>query len=381
MTKNLMIRCSLFAIASLLLVGAVRAERPTIRGEFSKQNIEVGDQIEYIIDVEKDRATDIGIPRFGEELTPEQMSDLAEKRRNISSFVDYDDDIFEQMGDCDIDTVSVDGRRLHLRLRYRLAVMETGDVYLRPSILYFEKNRDLPDTIYAADSLVLHVARYEQLDTTRFLRLDPASQQGAKVDSLLASQFIIDDGLRTQKDMPFIFDEVKDYVIYAIIGIILLALYIWFVVWAYRRRANQNITGRVKPIPQLPPHVVANKALVELSHRKLWQNGRFKQYYTSLATILRVYISKRWSIGAMEMTTDEIIHALNDVDMSRESRMDLVEVLRTADMVKFAKACPDGEQNDQNYWRAYYFVENTKPTVEEKNAEKRNITIETNIDD
>ena len=67
--------------------------------------------------------------------------------------------------------------------------------------------------------------------------------------------------------------------------------------------------------------------------------------------------------------------------MSRESRMDLVAVLRTADMVKFAKACPDGELNDQNYWKAYYFVENTKPTSEEPNNEKREITIETKIND
>ena len=381
MIMNRLTRNILFTAIMSMLVGATYAQRPKISGQFSKQEIEVGDQVEYIIDIEKDRATDIGVPRFKEEMSDEQAKELAEKRRNISTFTAYDEDIFEQIEEYPFDTISIDGRHLHLRKRYRLAVMETGDIYIRPSILYFEKNRELPDTIFATDSLVLHVARYEQLDTTSFLRLDPTAQQGAVVDSLMASQFLVNDGLRMQKDMPFIFDEIKDYVIYGIIALVILALVVWFIVEIYRHRANNRSPFAIKAAPQLPPHVVANKALVELSHRKLWQNGMFKPYYTTLASILRVYISGRWGIGAMEMTTDEIIRALGAVDMSRESRMDLVSVLRTADMVKFAKACPDGEQNEQNYWKAYYFVENTKPTDEERNDDKREITIETKIND
>ena len=120
---------------------------------------------------------------------------------------------------------------------------------------------------------------------------------------------------------------------------------------------------------------------MELSHRKLWQNGKFKQYYTHLTAILRVYISGRWQIGALEMTTDEIIEALRDVELSYESRRDLVAILRTADMVKFAKAQPDAEQNEMNYTRAYYFVENTKELAEEHNVGKQEITIETKIHD
>ncbi len=50
-------------------------------------------------------------------------------------------------------------------------------------------------------------------------------------------------------------------------------------------------------------------------------------------------------------------------------------------MVKFAKAEPDAEQNEQNYLRAYYFVEETK-RVEQTSVEgKQDITIETKIDD
>ena len=48
-------------------------------------------------------------------------------------------------------------------------------------------------------------------------------------------------------------------------------------------------------------------------------------------------------------------------------------------MVKFAKAEPDAEENEENYTRAYYFVENTKLVVEEHNEGKEEITIQTKI--
>ena len=135
------------------------------------------------------------------------------------------------------------------------------------------------------------------------------------------------------------------------------------------------------PAPKIPPHVVANKALVELGHRKMWQKGKFKAYYTELTSILRAYISGRWGIGALEMTTDEIIVALRDVEMPSASRNDLIAILRTADMVKFAKAEPEAEENDENLNRALYFVENTKLISGERCEGKQVINSDTNIED
>lgn len=367
-------RAILFIVVAMVVVVA-RAEQPTIKAYFSRDSVEVGDLFDYVIEIEKDRATEIGIPDFGDRLTPKQREEQHRKRLNMSTYEEYDDRIFELVESCPIDTLSVEGRTLRLRKRYRMQVMETGDMHLRPTILYFAKNRDLPDTIYARDTLTLSVARYEMYDTMSFLKADP--MQGAVVDSLLAVGHLMVGGLATQKDMPFVFKEIQDYVIYGLMAAIALALVVWLVVSLVRRYLKQREV-RVKPLPVLPPHVVANKALVELSHRKLWQNGKFKEYYTALATILRAYISARWSVGAMEMTTDEIITALVEVDMPRDSRMELIAVLRTADMVKFAKAQPDAEENEMSYNRAYYFVENTKEVTVEQN-EGKEITIETKI--
>ena len=83
----------------------------------------------------------------------------------------------------------------------------------------------------------------------------------------------------------------------------------------------------------------------------------------------------------MEMTTEEIIAALRDVEMPSASRTDLIAILRTADMVKFAKAEPEAEENEESLSRALYFVENTKLVDKERNEGKQDINIATNIED
>ena len=67
----------------------------------------------------------------------------------------------------------------------------------------------------------------------------------------------------------------------------------------------------------------------------------------------------------MEMTSDEIIAAMRSIELPDKARADLTAILRDADLVKFAKATPDAGQNEADYLKAYYFVEETKPATEQ----------------
>lgn len=371
----------LFALLLLASIWGVeaRAQEPVVSGSLSKDSVEVGDHFDYTIDVEVDIATRWIPPTYGKLLTEEEAKKLDEAKRSISQYKEYNDDIIEVIEDYPIDTLKVEGRRVTLRKRYRMAVMETGDIPFVPVIAYYAKNRDEADTLFSRDTLRLHVKSYEELDTTLFMTFDQKSG-GIVVDSLLAREKLRDEGIYTQKDLPFIFAEIKDYVTYGAIGLILLGLIVWLAAWLIVRYMRKR-KAMPRPLPKIPPHVVANKALVELGHRKLWQKGKFKAYYTALTSILRTYISSRWDVGALEMTTDEIIMALRDVDMPSASRTDLIMILRTADMVKFAKAEPEAEDNEENLSRALYFVENTKEEDKVRYAGKQDINIETNIED
>lgn len=72
------------------------------------------------------------------------------------------------------------------------------------------------------------------------------------------------------------------------------------------------------------------------------------------------------------MTSDEIIAAMRGIELPDKARMDLGSLLRDADLVKFAKAEPDPEQNENDYLKCYYFVEETKPEVDPSEGQKPN---------
>lgn len=355
-----------------------RGERPIVSGRFSKDSIEVGDLVEYIIDIEADRATVIGVPDF-DTTTPDERKREAQAKGKMSTYETYDEDIFELIEDYPIDTLEVDGRRLRLRKRYLLATMETGKIPMRPTLLYFDKNRETPDTLYAEEMLFLNVKSYEELDTTLFLRPDPMSQQGFGVDTDKAMTLLKDEGINTQKNLPFIFGEIRDYVIYSAIAIIVLALMLYLLLPLLKRYIAQR-GAIVKPKPKMPPHIVAIKALEELKNRKLCENGKHKSYYTSLVSILKVYIDGRWDISVLDKTSAETMVALRDVELPRECRSNLIAILETADFVKFAKVVPEAATNEELFIKAYYFVENTK-AEESVVHDKKEINFETPIDE
>lgn len=367
----------LLLFATLATIEA-RGEKPIVSGRFSKDSIEVGDLVEYIIDIEADRATVIGVPDF-DTATPDERKREAQAKGKMSTYETYDEDIFELIEDYPIDTLEVDGRRLRLRKRYLLATMETGKIPMRPTLLYFDKNRETPDTLYSEEMLYLNVKSYEELDTTLFLRPDPMSQQGFGVDTDKAMTLLKDEGINTQKNLPFIFGEIRDYVIYSAIAIILLALMLYLLLPVLKRYIAQR--GEVvKPKPKMPPHIVAIKALEELKNRKLCENGKHKSYYTSLVSILKVYIDGRWDISVLDKTSAETMVALRDVELPRECRSNLIAILETADFVKFAKVVPEAETNEELFIKAYYFVENTK-AEESVVHDKKEINFETPIDE
>lgn len=238
-----------------------------------------------------------------------------------------------------VDTLAREGRRLKIARRYVLAAFEEGRLDLgAPGVLYADKN--IVDTLYAEDSLRLLVGTF-RIDST--------------------SHAIFD--LKPQRTLPFRFAEIRGYVLRALALLLLLAALVYAVDRCLKRR-GRRLKDLFRPAPPVPPHVAAIRALEELHHRKLWQHGNYKGYYSGLTEILRTYIAGRWGIGAMEMTTDEILAAMRGEELPDKARMDLTAMLRDADLVKFAKAEPEAEQNENDYQKAYWFVEETKPAEE-----------------
>ena len=73
------------AVVLVLSTTEVRGEVPTISAHFSRDSVEVGDRVEYILDIETDRATPIGVPDFRKARNAKERKVLEDRKRTMSA--------------------------------------------------------------------------------------------------------------------------------------------------------------------------------------------------------------------------------------------------------------------------------------------------------
>lgn len=121
-------------------------------------------------------------------------------------------------------------------------------------------------------------------------------------------------------------------------------------------------TEPIVPVPVghvLLPHEVVLQQLNEMYITKPWRDGDSKKHYTNLSEIMRGWLVERFRIHAREMTTFEIMYRLRRAPDSGNKTSEIEHVLKTADLVKFAKATPDDYVNDKCIEHAIEFVQST----------------------
>jgi hypothetical protein len=174
---------------------------------------------------------------------------------------------------------------------------------------------------------------------------------GMKVDTTIAIKDI-----KQPLGEPFSWRELLPYLKWAILGLVLfvgLILLIYYSPWKKK--------GPIKPnAPPIPPHRVALENLQKLQDKKLWQEGKLKEYHSELTEILRWFIEQRFHIPALEQTSDEIISTFRSIPVSVEGKAKLKQVLLLSDLVKFAKQQTLPEENLMSMDNAIAFVMESK---------------------
>lgn len=122
---------------------------------------------------------------------------------------------------------------------------------------------------------------------------------------------------------------------------------------------NKPIIRRVKVAPKQSPYKVATEGIERIRAEKSWQKESPKAYYTDLTDVVRTYIKNRFGFDALEMTSAQIIEALQQTH-DRDALRDLTDLFLTADLVKFAKHTPLMNENDANLLVALNFINDTK---------------------
>lgn len=223
------------------------------------------------------------------------------------------------------------------------------------STLYFIPSMPVSDGIdtIMSNSFGLKVTAPELKDSTlAYLE----KMNSGETDSIDFEQLQLSDIKPIQK-LPFSWKDFLGLLWIPLIILLLLAIVGAIIYFIIRRNKKGYF---FTPPPVLPPHVRAMNSLEKIKAEKIWQQERYKEFYTQLTDVLRRYISERYGINSLEMTTGEILSIIRNKSEEDSVYENLKQVLIVADLVKFAKYKPFTNENDLSLMNAYFFVNQTK---------------------
>lgn len=212
---------------------------------------------------------------------------------------------------------------------------DTGYHFIPPFTIHYS---------YAGDS-----SRHELLSEGVYLKV-----RTVEVDTTKAIRDI-----RGPIQAPLTFAELVPFFA-GIAAIILIISLVWYYLW--RKRMNKPLFPVITR-SQGPPWQIALQNLDSLEDKKLWQNGKIKEYYSELTDIIRHYLNEQHGIEAMEMITAEILAEYDTAGLQSNARLVLSSILMQADYVKFAKAIPLRNENELSMTYARQFIDTTKPVA------------------
>ena len=325
---------ALFSLLYALLPAEAQAQQPKVSVQMDSTYVTFGCPMTFHLEAI--------VPEGQQILFPQEI----QKRGGI---VAYDDsaqyllelDTFHPLH---IDTVQVSGGLATLREDVTVFAFDSATLYI-PG---FEFVAQTGDTLRTNDLALKVFVPFESVE------VDP-------------QKFV---GLKGVEDPDFV---LMDYIWYILVPLLIIALACagWFG-WKYYQKHKKDAPVVVPKVKPLPPHVVAMQALDSLAEKKLWQNGRNKEFHTELTDILRQYIERRFNVPAMEKTSDEIIDELYELAESQKASLtNLKQILSMADLVKFAKYQPFADENQLSFMNSKMFVEQTKRVEMEETAEEK----------
>ena len=137
---------------------------------------------------------------------------------------------------------------------------------------------------------------------------------------------------------------------YAILGfglVLLLAVILFAVRYFIKKRKQKDRNLFLLP-PPLPPDVAALKEL-----DSLWDlMGKYPRLFCfKISGVFKTFIGKQFKINAPEMTTEELVAHLRNLDLEKDTAAGAREFLLSLDHIKYAGSIPSKEkmEDDHNF--------------------------------
>ncbi|WP_241652405.1 hypothetical protein [Leeuwenhoekiella aequorea] len=295
----------------ILFFGALQAQR--VKASIDSSTIRIGEQITYAFQVEAD-AKDLVIFPEGQTFSPLEV---------IESYK--------------IDT-SFSGAKMNLIKRYGLTQFDSGSYTIPRQLVTINQQQ------FYTDSIAVEVNNV-QVDTTK-------------------------QGLYDIKDIVVVepaSSKVWNYLLYFLLVALIIGVFLYFIIRRNRKKAEAE--------RKLPPFEQALFSLKKLDEeyrepsRGIDQHIVTKAYYSKLTEIIRRYLDEEVYDRSMESTSAELIEKLlqekqqGKIDLSKETILKLDQILKRADLSKFARMSPGTGQTEADRIVAEEIVKETKEAI------------------
>ena len=321
---------SFLFVLFFILVGLSTSANVKFKATLDSASLLMGNQTIIHVEIQQDATQNGKIIN-----EPEKTSDITELTKGI-----------EFIRIVRNDTTIIDGNKKQINRDYLIQSFDSG-AYLIPPFKYV-----IGVDTFSTNELSLKVFP---------VKLDSAERA---TQQLINFAPIEEVNTKWHDSIPdWVIDYWKIWLIVIVVILSLITIYILY-------RKNKKIS-HAKVV--IPPYELAMQKLLRLKSQRLCANGHEKEYYTLLIDILREYLDGRFGINAIEMTTTQILKALDSNIEVADKKDRLKEVLDIADFVKFAKVLPTSEENVKAFNDVESFVELTKPIqVELQDSELTN---------
>ena len=238
-----------------------------------------------------------------------------------------------------VESFKIDSLRNRLIKKYSLTSFDSGR-YMLPGQTVF-----IRDKKFLTDSLIIDVAT-------------------VAVDTIKQPMYTI----KEIRNEPYTFGDILSEYWWLLVLLIVIAVILYFVLRDKVKHYEKN--------NRIPPFDMAKQRLKELDGKKLIKENKIKLYYVELTDIVRTFIEREMNIPALESTTDELLETITDFNSSsnlnipEETIRKLKELLKEADLVKFAKSKPLINEIEIHRNSAENIIDNLHPEEEENKAKE-----------
>jgi len=294
----------------------------SVTGQTDQNVITIGDNLTYTISVEASPEFDFNFPLFEKNLSGLTIKDFGKSEKK-----------------------KIKGKILQ-KCWYVLNTFETGSYIIPPAKFeYWKTNHETNKKIVFTAPLFI------------------------EVQSVLDSENPKD--IKDIKDPVTITLSYRKYYFWAGIIVLALSLILACLLWFWKQKKKQQSQAITKKIPA---HEIAYAALEKILNQNLIQQKKIKEYYFLISNVLRKYIEQRFSIMALEETTEEFLQELSQKKglLAEKHNSILKNFLYHCDLVKFAKYGPTKEEIEDLYQTTKMFVDETKE-LETEPTEEENI--------